>query len=355
MFYTLRPFFNVKKTFILCKSVKQIVDQRPERMLSCLVTRPDVPQVMFDMLKEHCHVDIWQNASIMPRDELMVRIKGKTALLCTLSDRIDSQVLDCTDNSLKVISTLSVGYDHIDIKECHKRGIVVGHTPDVLTDAVAELTIALLLATSRRLFEAEKSLRNGQWKPGWNHMYMCGNSIKGSVIGFVGAGRIGLDVLKRLKAFEPKQCLYCGNNAKSLVDSMGAKFVSFEELLEKSDFVIISCLLNDKTRHMFNEMAFKRMKKSAILINTSRGSVVDQKALYNALKNGDIKGAGLDVMEVEPIPMDDPLLSLSNAVILPHIGSASHETRVAMAELTARNVIAGLQQCPLPAAVPVSQ
>lgn len=148
-------------------------------------------------------------------------------------------------------------------------------------------------------------------------MFMCGNSLKDSVIGFVGAGRIGLALLQRLIAFKAKQFLYCGNKAKPSVDSLGALFVSFDELLEKSDFVIICCLLNDKTRHMFNTNAFKRMKKTAILINTSRGAVVDQTALYNALNNGDIRGAGLDVMEIEPIPVNDPLLSLSNAGMSP--------------------------------------
>ena len=148
-------------------------------------------------------------------------------------------------------------------------------------------------------------------------MFMCGNSIKDSVIGFVGAGRIGLAVLQRLIAFKGKQYLYCGNKAKPSIDSLGARFVSFEELLENSDFVIVCCPLNEKTRHMFNDNAFKRMKKTAILINTSRGAVVDQTALFNALNNRDIRGAGLDVMEIEPIPLNDPLLSLSNAGMSP--------------------------------------
>ena len=143
-------------------------------------------------------------------------------------------------------------------------------------------------------------------------MFMCGKSIKDSVIGFVGAGRIGCAILERLIPFKAKQLLYCGNKARPGVESLGAQFVSFDELLEKSDFVIVCCLLTDRTRHMFNESAFKRMKSTALLINTSRGAVVDQTALYNALTNRDISGAGLDVMQVEPIPADDPLLSLDN-------------------------------------------
>ncbi|CAG2180994.1 unnamed protein product [Oppiella nova] len=282
-------------------------------MYSCLVTRPDLPQPLYETLRPHCALDVWQKPVIMPRDELVARIKGKHALLCTLSDRIDAHVLDAATDSLRVIATISAGFDHIDVNECRARGIKVGNTPDVLTDAVAELTIALLLATSRRLFEAEKALRNGEWMTGWNHLWMCGSSIKDSVLGFVGMGRIGMAVCQRLKSFGAKEYLYCGNSAKSSADALDAQFVSFDALLEKSDFVIISCLLNDKTRHMFDEKAFKRMKTSAILINTSRGAVVDQKALYNALNSGDIRGAGLDVMEVEPIPLDDPLLSLSNA------------------------------------------
>lgn len=346
---------NVRKTIlseIVCQKASGVTLTRSQsRMLSCLVTRPDLPALIFDMLKPHCHLDVWQSETIMPYDELLKRIKGKNALVCTLSDRIDSHLLNTATDSLRVIGTLSVGFDHIDIDECRKRGIAVGNTPDVLTDAVAELTIALLLSTSRRLFEAEKVLKNGQWKPGWNHMFMCGNSVKDSVVGFVGLGRIGIAVLQRLIPFKVKQFLYCGTNRKPSGDSLGAQFVSFTELLEKSDFIIVSCLLNDKTRHMFNSNAFKLMKNTAILINTSRGPVIDQTALYNALNNGDIKGAGLDVMEIEPIAPNDPLLSLNNVVLLPHIGSASYETRLAMAHLTAHNVIAGLQASKLPAPV----
>ncbi|CAG2106304.1 unnamed protein product [Medioppia subpectinata] len=341
---------NVLKRKLIARNYISVLE-RSTRMSSCLVTRPDLPQPLYDTLRPMCALDVWQKPSIMPRDELLERIRGKSTLVCTLSDRIDSQVLNSATESLRMIATISAGYDHIDIEECRRRGIKVGNTPDVLTDAVAELTIALLLATSRRLFEANKAMRNGEWKTGWNHQFMCGASIKDSVVGLVGAGRIGEAVLQRLIPFKAKHYLYSGNKAKPSVDSIGAKFVSFDELLEKSDFVIISCPLNDKTRHMFNEKALKRMKKSAILINTSRGPVVDQSALYNALKNGDIRGAGLDVMEVEPIPLDDPLLSLSNAVILPHIGSAAEDSRLAMAVLTARNVMAGLQQSPLPAPV----
>jgi glyoxylate/hydroxypyruvate reductase len=156
---------------------------------------------------------------------------------------------------------------------------------------------------------------------------MCGNSLKDSVIGFVGAGRIGVAILERLRAFKVKQFLYCGTNPKPSADSLGARFVSFNELLENSDFVIVSCLLNDKTRHMLNSNAFKRMKTTAILINTSRGGVVDQDALYNALKNGDIKAAGLDVMNTEPIPLNDPLLSLDN-VGMSHVFSLIKKTSV---------------------------
>lgn len=317
---------------------------------SVLVTRCDVPKESVELLQEMCNIEIWPKPSPIPRDVLLEKIVGKHALYCQLADKIDKELLDAAGTQLKVIGTMSVGYDHIDLPECKNRNILVGHTPDVLTDDVAELTISLLLATSRRIFEASQELLNGNWMSlGWSPLWMCGTSIKGSTVGIVGMGRIGFAVAEKLQGFKIDKLLYSGNTQKEKADELGAKFVTFEELLKNSDFVIACCSLNPQTKEMFNEKAFSLMKSTAIFINTSRGGVVDQDALYKALTTGQIKAAGLDVMIPEPLSPNHPLTKLVNCVLLPHIGSATVSTRVSMAMLTARNILAGLQNKPLPA------
>jgi glyoxylate/hydroxypyruvate reductase len=228
------------------------------------------------------------------------------------------------------------------VEECKKRGIKVGYTPDVLTDATAELTMALLLATSRRLLEANKEVFNGGWKA-WSPSWMCGMGLKNSVVGIVGFGRIGQEVAKRIVPFKPARLLYQNRSDKNIAaKEIGAERVVFSELLKSSDFVIICCALTPETTHLFNEVALAQMKRNAILINTARGGIVDQDALYEALVNGEIGGAGLDVCSPEPLPLDSPLLTLPNCVILPHIGSADIETRIEMSRITACNILAGL-------------
>ncbi|XP_017491086.1 PREDICTED: glyoxylate reductase/hydroxypyruvate reductase-like [Rhagoletis zephyria] len=297
---------------------------------------------------------MWEKAEDISRDCLLKRVKGKNGLLVTLTDKVDRELLEAAGSQLKIVSTLSVGYDHIDVDECRRRGVLVGNTPDVLTDAVAELTMALLLATLRRFFEAHKALRDGMWKC-WGHFFMCGGMVKGSVVGFVGAGRIGASIMQRLVAFQPAQVLYNTRNRSPAIANekeYGAVYCSaLDDLLARSDIVIVCCSLNSSTKHLLGEAQFRQMKPSAILINTSRGAVVDQKALYEALKSKQIAAAGLDVMEVEPMPTDDPLLELDNVVLLPHIGSATFSTREAMIRLAVDNLHAGLDGRPLPAAV----
>lgn len=264
-----------------------------------------------------------------------------------MSDKIDKEVLDKA-SKLKVIATMSVGFDHLDITEIKKRQIKVGYTPNILTDATAELTVALLLATSRRLLEANQEARNGGWQA-WSPFWMCGPGLGGSTVGIVGFGRIGIEVAKRVKPFNVKEILYFNRSVKKEADEIGAKKVAFDELITRSDFVICCCALTPETEGIFNKEAFNKMKKTAVFVNTSRGAVVDQSALVNALTNGDIWAAGLDVMTPEPLPLDHPLFTLKNCVILPHIGSACIETRNDMAILTANNIIAGLNGQKLPA------
>lgn len=238
---------------------------------------------------------------------------------------------------------MSVGYDHLDLKEIKKRDIKVAYTPDVLTDATAELAVALLLATSRRLLEANEEARTGGWQA-WSPFWMCGPGLQNSTVGIVGFGRIGQEIAKRLKPFKPQRIIYFNRSEKPKEAlEIGAERVNFDELLTQSDFISVSCALTPETKEIFNESAFKKMKSNAVFINTSRGGVVDQNALVKALQEKTIWGAGLDVMTPEPLPLDDPLFKLKNCVIIPHIGSACIETRNDMAVLCAKNIIAALE------------
>ncbi|XP_058453545.1 glyoxylate reductase/hydroxypyruvate reductase isoform X1 [Malaya genurostris] len=307
------------------------------------VTRNDYARIGIDLLKEECDLSIWDEGYPVPRDEFLKNVAGKDAIFCSLNDRIDKEILDQAGPSLKVVATISVGFDHIDIKECRDRGILVGYTPDVLTDSTAELTVALLLATCRRILEANKEVHNGGWKS-WSPMWMCGYSIKNATIGIVGFGRIGQEVTKRIIPFKPSRIQFTSRSDKCLTaDDLNVSQVPFDELVETSDVVIITCSYNATTANLFNDSVFSRMKPSAILINTSRGGIVEQHDLIHALKAGKIRAAGLDVTTPEPLPLDSPLLQLSNVVVLPHIGSADVETRTEMSRITACNILAGLK------------
>ncbi|XP_021922275.1 glyoxylate reductase/hydroxypyruvate reductase-like isoform X2 [Zootermopsis nevadensis] len=245
---------------------------------------------------------------------------------------------------------MSAGYDHIDVEELKARGIKFGNTPYVLSAAVAEVAVLLCLATARRLHEGRLKIETNNWES-YRPQWLMGQDIQGSTVGIVGFGGIGQAIAKRLIPFEVKQIIYSGHSPKPQAKEFGAVFVSFDELLRHSDFVIIVCPLNEETKGMFNEEAFNKMKPNAILVNVARGGIVDQPALYEALKQGKIFGAGLDVMIPEPLPTDSPLLSLPNCVLLPHVGSATVKTRTAMAVLAAENIIAALEGKPMPAPV----
>lgn len=297
--------------------------------------------MFFFKLYSRCDVTTWSTASPVPRSELLKNISGITGLFCSLSDKIDKEVLDKAGAQLKVVSTFSVGYEHIDVEECKRRKIRIGYTPDVLTDATAELTVALILATNRRLFEANKEVYNGGWKS-WAPSWMCGNGIKGSTVGVYGFGRIGQEVANRIKPFKPSRLIYNSRTKKS--DDIGAEFVGFEELVKYSDILIVCCALTAETKELFNKTVFEKMKPTSIFINTARGGVVNQNDLYEALKNKTIQSAGLDVTTPEPLPLDDPLLTLDNIVILPHIGSADINTRTEMSRITALNILAALNE-----------
>nr|CAD7395879.1 unnamed protein product [Timema poppensis] len=312
------------------------------------ITRPDVPEEGIAMLQDKFEIKMWPGKSPVPREELIKQVKGVDALFCYLTDKIDEQVLESAGPSLKVIGTMSVGYDHINVSQLKKKGIKLGITPDVLTDAVAELSVGLLLATSRRLFEAHQEILNGGWSS-WAPFWMCGPGLQNSTVGVVGLGRIGQEIVKRLKPFKVTRFLYCGRSDKTEAREIGVSRVSLDELLAHSDFVIVTCALTPDTKEMFNDSLFEKMKSSAIFINVSRGGVVDQFALQRALESKRILAAGLDVMTPEPLPPKHPLLQLSNCVILPHIGSATIQARKDMALLTVKNIIAGVSGTPMPA------
>ncbi|KAF2897063.1 hypothetical protein ILUMI_09115 [Ignelater luminosus] len=338
-------FFN--KPFALSQHSTRFYSEKMSKP-KVYVTRAITTEAM-NILEEFCEVSSWPEPDPVSRDVLLENVSGKDALFCLLTDRIDKEVLDKAGPNLKIIATMSVGYDHLDVNEIKKRNIKIGYTPDVLTDATAELTVALLLATSRRLLEANEEARNGGWKA-WSPFWLCGPGLNGATVGIVGFGRIGQEVAKRLKPFNIKRLIYHNRSEKAKeAKEIGATRVNLEELLAESDFVIATCALTPETKEMFNDCAFKKMKPTAVFINTSRGGVVHQESLVRALTHKTIWGAGLDVMTPEPLPVDDPLFKLKNCVILPHIGSATIEARSTMAMLTAKNILAGLKGENMPA------
>jgi len=310
------------------------------------VTR-QIPDIGLELLHPHAQVEVWPNSQPPSSDILLEKIPHLHGLLCLLTDPINQTLINA-GTSLKVISQMAVGYDNIDVKAATRKNIPVGNTPGVLTDATADLTWALLMGSARRIVEAEKFVHAGKWTT-WEPMLLLGADVAGATLGIVGLGRIGEAVARRARGFNMR-IIYSSRQRKSpqLEQSLGVEYVDFETLLRESDFVTIHTALSAETHHLFSDRAFSLMKKTAILINTARGSIVNQDALYQALKKGEIAAAALDVTDPEPIPLDNPLLSLPNCLILPHIGSASYKTRALMAKMAAENLIAGLLEQKLP-------
>ncbi len=311
---------------------------------SVLITAPIPEAARAELAAADLDLLQWDESPVMPRSELLAQVRGVTGIYCLINDRIDSDVLDAAGESLHVVSTMSVGYDHVDVAACAARGVHVGNTPGVLTETTADLALALMLATARRLPEAVAAVRSGAWGA-WQPQWMTGRDLFGSTVGIVGMGRIGQAVARRLAGFGCT-VFYTGPAPKA--DVVGARFMPLDALLNESDFVTLHCPLNAQTRHLINEATLAQMKPNAILINTTRGGVVDQDALFAALQSGTIAAAGLDVTTPEPIPTDHPLLTLPNCVVLPHIGSATIATRTRMALMAAENLIAGVCGEPLP-------
>jgi glyoxylate reductase len=301
------------------------------------VTR-ELPERGLKIIKEHFDAEVWPEYAPPPKKVIIEKARNVDALATLLSDKIDAEVFDAAPK-LKIVAQMAVGFDNIDIPEATKRGIYVTNTPEVLTDTTADFAWALLLAVARRVVEADKYVRSGQWKVGWHPMMLQGRDVHGATLGVIGAGRIGFAVAKRATGFDMK-ILFYDVVPRPEMEKLGAKKVDMDTLLRESDFVSIHVPLMKETYHLINEEKLKLMKKTAYLINNSRGPVVDEKALYKALKEGRIAGAALDVFEQEPTPLDNPLLKLDNVVVAPHISSASYETRSRMAEMVAENLVA---------------
>jgi lactate dehydrogenase-like 2-hydroxyacid dehydrogenase len=285
-------------------------------------------------------VDVWPDEMPPPRKEMLSKIEDIDGVLAMLTDRVDNELLDHAPN-LRVISNMAVGYDNIDVSACTGRGVLVTNTPGVLTETTADLALALMLAAARRLPEAELAAREGAWRT-WHPSFMLGRDMYDATLGIVGLGKIGLAVARRAQGFGMR-VLYSGPAPKPEAGHVDARHVEFEELLAESDFVSVHAPLTPVTRRMFDGVAFRRMKSTAIFVNTARGAIVDELALQQALEGGEIAGAAIDVTETEPLPLDSPLLRAPNLLITPHIGSATVATRTRMADLAVENLIAGLE------------
>jgi len=317
-----------------------------ESLPPVFVTRA-IAETALTRLKAACAVDLWPEEAAPPYDVLVDKARRYAGLLIMVTDRIDAALMDAGKDTLRVISQMAVGYDNIDVAAAQARGLPIGHTPGVLTDATADLTLALILAAARRLVEAADYVRAGQWRT-WHPGMLLGADIGGSTLGIIGLGRIGQAVARRAAAFDMRIIAYSPSASSDIAAQVSAQRVDLETLLREADFVTIHAPLKPDTRHLIDADALAKMKPTAMLINTARGSLVDQSALTEALRSGAIAGAALDVTDPEPIAPDDPLLAMPNVIILPHIGSASRGTREKMAHMAVDNLLAGINGQPLP-------
>ena len=310
-----------------------------------------IPDEGLDPIARACELDVWEGELPAPRDVLLARVAGCAGILTLLTDRVDDELLEAAGPGLKVVSNYAVGYDNIDVAACARRGVAVGNTPGALTETTADLAFALMMAAGRRIAEGDRYVRAGRWQT-WGPLLLLGSDVHGATLGIVGFGRIGQAVARRASGFGMRVLYSSRSRAPSAVEAaLGATYVGLYELLERSDFVSLHVSLAPDTRGLIDAAALARMKKTAVLVNTARGPVVDSAALAAALRDAVIAAAALDVTDPEPIPPDDPLLSLDNCLVVPHIASASRATRGRMAAMAAANLLAGIQDKPLPTPV----
>jgi glyoxylate reductase len=307
-----------------------------------------IPDAGLNLIKQSCDAEVWTDPLPPPHAVLLQKIASCEGLVSLLTDKIDAALMDAAPR-LKVVSNYAVGFNNVDIAAATERGIAVGNTPGVLTDATADMAFCLLIAAARRLTEGHQYTLSGKWKT-WEPLGHLGQDLAGRTLGVLGMGRIGYALAKRCRGGWDMRVLYYDVRRNEQAEKdLGAQFVDLDTLLRESDFISIHTDLNEKTKGLFNAERFQKMKRTAVLINTARGPIIDQKALHGALKAGTIFAAGLDVTDPEPPAPDDPLLKLPNVILAPHIASATVGTRNAMAEICANNLLAGLSGQKLPA------
>ncbi len=312
------------------------------------VTR-ELPGDQFAALRSdpQFQLDIWPGDFPPPREDLLDRVRGADGILCLITDRIDADVLAAAGAQLRVVSQMAVGVDNVDVAACTARGIPVGNTPGVLTETTADIAWALILAAARRVVESAEFVKRGDWKT-WGPLLMAGVDVHDRTLGVVGFGQIGQAVARRAQGFGMRTLYWNRTPRPERAAQLGAQLRSLDQLLAESDFVSLNIALTDDTHHLIDAAALATMQPGAILINTARGPIVDEAALADALRDGRIAGAGLDVTEVEPIDPASPLLTMNNVVVLPHIGSASLATRAKMADIAVANLRAALADQPMP-------
>ncbi|MCF2143036.1 MAG: D-glycerate dehydrogenase [Candidatus Heimdallarchaeota archaeon] len=301
-----------------------------------------IPKAALELLPENVELTANEENRVLTKEEIIEGVKGKDGLICLLTDKIDEEVIEAAGEQLKIIANYAVGYNNIDVEAATKRKIPVTNTPGVLTETTADLAFGLLMAIGRRIVESDKFTRAGKFK-GWGPLLQLGTDIHGKTLGIIGCGRIGSAVARRAKkGFNMKVLYYNNKRNEKLEEELGVEYAPFEELLEKADYVSLHVPLTEKTKHMISEKEFKKMKKTAYLINTSRGAVVNEKELLKALKRKEIAGAALDVYEKEP-EITKGLEKMDNVILTAHIGSATKETRTKMGEIAIKNLLQGLR------------
>ncbi|MDA4135635.1 MAG: D-glycerate dehydrogenase [Thaumarchaeota archaeon] len=306
------------------------------------VTSNEVPEEALDMVRKVAEVKINENYGTPSKETLLREVVDIDGLFCNITEKVDAQLLDA-GKKLKIVASMSVGFDHIDLDAATKNGILATHTPGVLTEAVADETFGLMLAVARRLVEADVYVREGSWKLKWSPMLLVGRDVYGKTLGIYGLGRIGIAVAKRAKGFGMKIIYYDAFRNEEAEKTLGIEFKLKEDVIKEADYLSVHVPLLPETKNSISTEELKMMKRTAFLINTARGGVVDEKALIDALRSGTIAGAALDVFEKEPVDTDNPLLKMKNVVVAPHLASGSIESRTAMAVLAAQNLVAGLK------------
>jgi len=313
------------------------VSERPP----VLVTRR-LPEPVLARLRRHCDVDLWEGEGAIPRDELLRRVAGKVGAVTLLTETVDAEFLDAAGSQLEIVANYAVGFDNIDVEACTRRGVLASNTPEVLTDTTADLAWTLLMAAARRVPEGDRFLRTRTpWI--WGPEMMLGVDVHHRVLGLVGFGRIGQAMARRARGFDMRVIYHDVQRPPATVEeALDVEYRELDELLSEADFVSVHVALTPQTRHLFGAEQFRKMRRTAVLLNSSRGPVIDEAALTAALREGEIFAAGLDVFEREP-EVDPELLRLSNVVLSPHLGSATVDTRIAMGDLAVDDLLAALE------------